>query len=224
MDNEFYDVNSSWESAGEPKRQRFPFVKEGLNSIAIAELLRLIAVGVAAPLAAILLKSEERSFILVFLIAIGVLAAIIISLVFTIKGLSTASHEREEFQKLLTIYIIALVLNFGSNSVEDSLVLSLLIDLAKVIFDMMYILKLLSSVAEVLSLAGQYEESTKVSYFRKLVIVFYILSFVLSSFLVVALIEENLSVYNAVIIILAIISVVIAIGTYKSLRGAADAL
>lgn len=206
-------------------------VKEGVFKLAKAELLGLIAGGVSILTLLLSYIISEATIGLALSMGLVVFVMAIVAMVMTIQGLKTAALDVSEFQNLLTIYIISMVISLIGGFAED---VEDILDIVSSILKIVYTIKLLNLIADILKRVERADTAEKVLGFRKIFITYYVFTIVLSLAMGIGLVIATangsgveMGLMNAYIVLLVvklIFAVVVAIRSYTTLNDAAEAM
>lgn len=206
-------------------------VKEGVFKLAKAELLGLIAGGVSILTLLLSYIISEATIGLGLSMGLVVFVMAIVAMVMTIQGLKTAALDVSEFQNLLTIYIISMVISLIGGFAED---VEDILDIVSSILKIVYTIKLLNLIADILKRVERADTAEKVLGFRKIFITYYVFTIVLSLAMGIGLVIATangsgveMGLMNAYIVLLVvklIFAVVVAIRSYTTLNDAAEAM
>lgn len=206
-------------------------VKEGVFKLAKAELLGLIAGGVSILTLLLSYIIREATIGLALSMGLVVFVTAIVAMVMTIQGLKTAALDVSEFQNLLTIYIISMVISLIGGFAED---IEDILDIVSSILKIVYTIKLLNLIADILKRVERADTVEKVLGFRKIFITYYVFTIVLPLAMGIGLVIATangsgvemglMKAYIVLLVVELIFAVVVAIRSYTTLNDAAEAM
>ncbi len=211
-------------------------VKEGVFKLAKAELLGLIAGGVSilTLLLSYIIREATIGLATIGLalpMGLVVFVMAIVAMVMTIQGLKTAALDVSEFQNLLTIYIISMVISLIGGFAED---VEDILDIVSSILKIVYTIKLLNLIADILKRVERADTVEKVLGFRKIFITYYVFTIVLPLAMGIGLVIATangsgvemglMKAYIVLLVVELIFAVVVAIRSYTTLNDAAEAM